>query len=176
MVVDVQLDLLPGGANPVPNGHRVLEPLFRIYPLFRNLVIAILTFHPRDPALKDKRYCVINTDGAEYPENLLAFFMKGRRESVFTMLVARNHNGGFASDGKITELLNRRRFRRVFLSGLTLDGNIQEVALKLKNAGFEVVVLEDAVRSRDLQVGAAAKQNLQLAGIQFQRTSEFFKE
>src|SRR3989338_7450080 len=138
IVIDIQKDLLPGGANAVPNGNKVLEPIFRVYPVFKNLLIAILTFFKNDPAIVENPYCVLGTPGMGYPKELIEFFVKGRREQVFTCLLCRNHNLGFSKIGKMTKVLRDRGCKRTFLCGLPLEENLKDIALNLKESGFDV--------------------------------------
>ena len=177
ILIDIQNDLLPGGANPVPTGHLVLEPIYRIYPLFHNLLVAILTHFPNDPAIQQKPYCLLGTMGAEFPKEILTFFRGGRENNkIFTVILTRNHNDGFIRDNRMAKFLRGRGCKRVFIGGLPLEKNVKDIALHLKDAGFDTVILEDATKASNQQAGAFAKQDLQIAGIKFLRTSELFKE
>jgi nicotinamidase/pyrazinamidase len=65
--------------------------------------------------------------------------------------------------------LRRRGVDRVIIGGLALDYCVKETALDALDAGFDVLVLEDATRAVEVAPGDAAKAKaaLRAAGAQF---------
>src|SRR3989338_6075376 len=128
-IIDVQNDLLPGGANPVPSGNEIIEPIMRISPFFKKVIIAILAFHP----IQGKNYRVAGTPGIQFPD-----FQSKLRKDSFRIVVIRGArpdiNYPFSS-GKITAVIKEHGAKRVFLCGLPLDTTIKEIALILIDQG-----------------------------------------
>lgn len=173
-IIDVQNDLLPGGANPVPGGNEVIEPIMRICPFFKKIMLVLLCFEPGHPLLKKIRYCALGSHGAEYPD-----FPSKFRKNTFSGLVIRGNAkltvNQLFSNGTVALELRKLGTTRTFLCGLPLDTTIKEIALIFKDQGFEVVVFEDGTRPTAKTAGEFARQDMELAGIHFIRTSGFFE-
>lgn len=173
LIIDVQNDLLPGGANPVPDSEKIIEPIMRICPFFKKVMVAILCFEPGHPLLKKIRYCALGSCGAEYPD-----FPSKFRKDAFRGLVIRG-NAKLAvnhlfSNGTVASEIKKLGTTRTFLCGLPLDTTIKEIALTFKDQGFEVAVFEDGTAPTGKTAGQFARQDLELAGIKFMRISQFF--
>src|SRR3989344_7625837 len=137
LIIDCQNDRFPGGANPVPNGNEIIEPIMRICPFFKKIMVAILAFHPS----QGKNYCIIGTPGVEFPD-----FQSKFREDAFRVLIIRGASPDINypfSSGKAAKIIKKYGARRVFLCGLPLDTAIKEIALIFKDQGLEVVIFED---------------------------------
>jgi nicotinamidase/pyrazinamidase len=174
LVIDVQVDFLPGGALPVPDGDAVVRPINAIQGKFRHVVltqdwhppghVSFATRHPgRVPyetiALAQGEqtlwpdHCVQGTPGAGFAPGLdthraALVVRKGldpALDSYSAFLEAdRTTRTGLA--GALAE----RGIRRVVLCGLATDFCVMWSALDAREAGFEVLVVEDAVAGIDV--------------------------
>ena len=164
VVVDVQNDFCPGGALAVAEGDRVVAVLNRYAAAFAARDAAV--FASRDWHPEQTRHfvagggpwpphCVQGTPGARFHPDLrlpagTVVLSKGMDpdEDAYSSFQARDDDGtDFAT------LLRRRGVRRLFVGGLATDYCVRATALDGLAAGFEVVVLEDAVRAVDVQPG-----------------------
>jgi nicotinamidase/pyrazinamidase len=163
IIVDVQNDFLPGGALPVTHGDEVIAPLCRHAALFagRGLpVFATRDWHPvghcsfRDAGGPWPVHCVAGTPGAAFPPALrlpagTVVISKGT-------LLAPEAYSGFAG----TDLCARLRaagVRRVFVGGLATEYCVLATVRDARAAGFDVVVLCDAVRAVERERGDGAR-------------------
>jgi nicotinamidase/pyrazinamidase len=190
IVVDVQVDFLPGGALAVPDGDAVIEPINRLAKRFRHVVLT-QDWHPEGHAsfasshpakqpfeITDLHYgpqvlwpdhCVQGTSGAEISRDI---------DIPHAQLVIRKgYNAGIDSYSGFKEAdrqtstglagyLKERGFRRVFCAGLALDFCVAWTALDAADAGFETYLIEDASRAIDTNGSLGkARQELEAAGI-----------
>ena len=159
IVVDVQNDFLPGGALAVPAGDAVVPVLNRYITRFdqQNLpIFATRDWHP--PAHCSFRaqggpwppHCVAGTPGAELARGLV---LPARTQLISK---ATRPESDAYSGFQGTDLAARLRelgCRRVFIGGLATDYCVRATALDALAAGFEVVVLRDAVRAVEVEPG-----------------------
>ncbi len=159
VVVDVQVDFCPGGALPVPEGDRVVEPLRGTIELFRRRGLPIAftrDWHPPDHISFRSRggpwpvHCVAGTAGAAFHPRLVVpagsivvSKATGRDEEAYS---------GFGGTD-LAARLRRRGVRRVAVGGLATDYCVKATALDALREGFEVHLLEDAARAVDVAPG-----------------------
>lgn len=168
LLVDIQNDFCPGGALAVPEGDRIV-PIANWYArLFerRGLpVFASRDWHP--PVTKHFQehggiwppHCVQATHGAEMHPQLslpgnVVLVSKGMdpEQDAYSAFQAKT------GDGKLLEeALRAAGVRRLFLGGIATDYCVKESALDALRQGFDVVVLEDAVKGIDLEPGDIAR-------------------
>lgn len=159
IVVDVQNDFLPGGALAVPEGDAVIAPINRCAALFssRSLpVFATRDWHPRD-------HCSFKPAGGPWPPHCVA----GTRGAAFAAALAlpaaatvvskatdsaRDAYSGFQGTG-LEQQLREQGVRRVFVAGLATEYCVLATVRDARAAGFETVVLGDAVRAVELAPG-----------------------
>ena len=120
-------------------------------------------------------HCVQGTKGAEIiPEINAAKFNhiveKGRDKSVEMFSVFAdafgNKDENEASSHNVAQLLNDAGVKQVFVVGLAGDYCVLHTALDAKKEGFQVFVVQDAVKSVDSAKGwIAARDRLQEAGV-----------
>lgn len=173
LVIDVQMDFLPGGALAVPDGDAVIAPINRLLGRFPHAVVtqdwhppghvSFATRHPGrapfdtvaldyGPQVLWPEHCVQGSAGAVLAPGLAAeraelVIRKGHHRhvdsySAFLEADRRTPTG-------LAGYLRERGFTRVVLCGLATDYCVAWSALDARAAGFEAVVVEDAVRGID---------------------------
>jgi nicotinamidase/pyrazinamidase len=171
LIVDVQNDFCAGGALAVPQGDAVVVPINRLlqYPW---LTVATKDWHPVEHCSFQAHggpwppHCVQGTAGAElHPQlesaKIQVIITKGSRPD-------RDAYSGF--DGtNLASLLHDKGVQRVVVCGLATDYCVRATAQDALKAGFEVLVLEDAIRGVEVNPGDSqrAVDDLKAAGARF---------
>jgi nicotinamidase/pyrazinamidase len=189
LIVDVQNDFCAGGALAVPDGDAVVPVINRVSRALaaRGAVIfASRDWHPRDTrhfAIHGGPWpvhCVAGTPGAQFHPGLdllegIRIVTKGDN--------ARDHGysafEGHLSDGQgLAAALADSQAGRVFVAGLATDYCVLHSALDACRAGFEVVLLEDAVRGVNVSPGdsEAALERMAAAGVRIGISTEVLVE
>ena len=163
IIVDVQNDFLPGGALAVPEGDAVIAPINRYAALFSSRALPVFAtrdWHPRDHGSFKPAggpwppHCVAGTPGAAFAAALAlppaATVISKATEA------ARDAYSGFQDTG-LERQLRARGVRRIFVAGLATDYCVLATVRDARAAGFEAVVLADAVRAVDLEPGDGAR-------------------
>lgn len=159
LVVDVQNDFLPGGTLAVAEGDAVVPVLNRYIAGFerrRLPIIATRDWHPPDHCSFRVQggpwppHCIAGTHGAEFAMDL-ALPPGTRLISKATRADTEAYSGFEGTD--LASRLRLLHCTRVFIGGLTTDYCVKESTLDALEAGFEVVVLEDATRAVDVHPG-----------------------
>ena len=159
LLVDVQVDFLPGGRLPVPGGDRVLEPLNRAIAAFavRGLpVVATRDWHPVD-------HCSFTPQGGPWPPHCVAgtpgaAFAPALRLPPHPLLVSkattpeRESYSDFADTG-LAQTLRDAGVGRLVVGGLATDYCVQASVLDACAAGFDVLVLRDGIAAIDATPG-----------------------
>ena len=185
VVVDVQNDFCEGGALGVPRGGDVVPLLNAVIERFAAAgapIFATRDWHP-EKTTHFKVYggvwaphCVQGTRGAEFHPGLklpssVEVVSKGMdpEEDAYSAFQARD-----ADDMQFPVTLGTRGIQRLFIGGLATDYCVKSTALDGLHEGFQVVVLEDAIRAVDLNPGDGARaiEEMKQAGAQFMKASE----
>jgi nicotinamidase/pyrazinamidase len=159
IVVDVQNDFLPGGSLAVPDGDAVIAPINRTAALFAQRarpVFATRDWHPGDHCSFKSRggpwppHCVAGSRGAQFAAGLAL------PDTVVVVSKAtdpdRDAYSGFEGTG-LEEQLRAKQAERVFVAGLATDYCVLATVKDALAAGFEAVVLVDAVRAVNVTPG-----------------------
>lgn len=195
LLVDIQPDFLPGGALPVREGDRILEPVAGLMdggPF--GLQVATQDWHPPDHVSFASRHpgraplqvielygheqvlwpdhCVQGTPGAELHPDLpwdrvSAIVRKGTDADSDSYSGFRNN---WDPDGRrpVTGLagyLRERGVSAVFLCGLARDYCVRWSAEDAAAAGFDTYVLWDLTRSVDPSGDGALRRHLEERGV-----------
>ena len=190
LVIDVQNDFCPGGALAVAEGDQVVPAANRLAQRFRHVLLT-QDWHPRGhvsfasshPGRKPYEtirlpygeqvlwpdHCIPGTAGAELHPALdtrkAELVVRKGHDPAIDSYSALYENDHRTSTG-LAGYLRARGLRRLFLAGLATDFCVQYSALDARREGFEVHVLEDAVRGIDLQGSLAqAWEHMREAGI-----------
>ncbi len=185
VIVDVQNDFCPGGALGVREGDRVVPILNRYAERFAALGAA--TFASRDwhPAETTHfqpyggvwpPHCVQGTAGAAFhPELVLPPGTEIVSKGMDPHADAYSCFDAEASDGlPFAAALGERGISRLFIGGLATDYCVRATVVDGVQAGFEMVVLEDAVAAVDLAPGDGDKAlaEMRAAGAQLIRLAD----
>ena len=162
IVVDVQNDFLPGGSLAVPQGDQVIEPLNRMIQRFveqGSPVILTRDWHPQNHCSFEDQggiwppHCVADTVGAEFSSEL-RLPEEVKIVSKATSPDAEAYSGFEGTD--LAAWLHERNIERLIIGGLATDYCVRSTVEDGLKAGFEVIVLEDAVRAVDVEAGDGA--------------------
>lgn len=200
IVVDVQNDFCPGGVLAVPDGDAIIPV---VNALLARIPVSVLTqdWHPPrhcsfasafglPPFSPDTRtdppgvlwpdHCVAGSKGADFHpavESWRARFIlrKGTRRELDSYS-AFFENDGVTPTG-LAGLLRALDISHIFVCGLATDYCVKATALDGRRAGFEVTVVEDAIKGIDAKAGdiARAIEAMKSAGCRF-AASEALKD
>ena len=167
LIVDFQNDFTPGGALPVAEGDEIAAPINSLLASF-DLVVATRDWHPADhgsfsgvevdperwhgadPPSIWPVHCVAGTWGAE--------LHPGLEQAKVDIVIDKGQDplsqgySGF-QDTRLGDLLRERGVHRLFVAGLATDYCVKNTVLDARREGFDVTVVEDAVRGVDVQPG-----------------------
>ena len=180
LIVDLQRDFLPGGALGVSHGYAVVPVLNRYVKLAAEVgspVFASRDWHPSDHCSFRARggpwpdHCVAETPGAQFAADLdlppdVHRIDKATRPDA---------DAYSAFDGTgLAERLRKLGVDRVVIGGLATDYCVLATVRDALREGFEVVVLEDAVRAVDVHPGdgEAALRAMREAGATLVRETQ----
>lgn len=159
IVVDVQRDFLPGGALGVPGGDEVVPVINRYIALARERglpVIATRDWHPHNHCSFQAQggpwpvHCVARTVGADFADGLA---LPPDAVVIDKATCAQPEAySGFQGTG-LAARLRDAGVQRLLVGGLATDYCVRQTVLDALAAGFDVVVLEDAVRAVEVAPG-----------------------
>lgn len=196
LLVDIQLDFVPGGALAVPHGDRIIRPLRELMEadVFRYYVatqdwhppghISFASAHPgRTPMETIELYghsqvlwpdhCVQGTRGAElHPQlpwhKVEGIVRKGTNPKVDSYSGFRNNwdPKGERPPTGLNGYLKDRRLSEIFICGLARDVCVKWTAEDAVQAGFRTRILWDLTSSVDPSADAALHDELGGRGIE----------
>lgn len=171
LIVDVQIDFLPGGALAVPEGDAVVPVLNRWIEAAEGAgvpVVATRDWHPEDHVSFEAQggpwppHCVAGTEGAAFHPDL-ALPDDALIVSKATAPDAEAYSG-FDGTG-LAEVLRELGVRRVRLGGLATDYCVRATALDAAQAGFEVILIPGGHRGIAEETSEQALRAMAAAGI-----------
>ena len=188
LIVDFQNDFCPGGALPVAEGDTIAAPINELLDSF-DLVVATRDWHPPehgsfigvdadpdrwrgvDPPSIWPVHCVQGTPGAElYP---------GLESAKVDVIIDKGqdpNSQGYSAfqDTGLGELLRERGVERLFVAGLATDYCVKSSVLDALRLGFDVTVVEDAVRGVDVEPGDSQKalEEMEAAGAELASSTD----
>ena len=159
VVVDVQNDFLPGGALAVPGGDRVVPVLNRWIETFTDHGLPVFftrDWHPPNHCSFKAEggiwppHCIAGTPGAAFAEALET--PPGGRVVSKADTPGQEAYSGFQGT-TLAEELKALDVRRLFVGGLATDYCVKQTVLDGCRQGFDVHVIEPAVRAVDVEPG-----------------------
>ncbi len=153
LVVEMQNDFMPGGALGVDGGDEIVPEVNRMIKSFTRLGLPIIfsrDWHPAGHCSFLEQggiwpvHCVQHSEGAAFtkdlalPDNL----------SIISKATHLDQEAYSAFDGTgLDEMLTRLGITRIFIVGLATDYCVLATVRDARKSGFEVIVLEGAVRA-----------------------------
>jgi nicotinamidase/pyrazinamidase len=155
LIIDFQNDFTPGGALAVPGGDEIAGPIKDVAPAF-DFIAATRDWHPLDHASFETEggpwpvHCVQGSPGAELHPAMANI----RVDALVDVGRDRNDEGysGFEKSD-LARILRDAGVEEVYVCGLATDYCVRASTIDACREGFDVTVLEDAVRAVDVQPG-----------------------
>ncbi len=177
IVVDLQVDFCPGGTLAVSEGDAIVEAVNALLEIPGWMKVATRDWHPADHISFQAQggiwpvHCVADTPGAAFHPQMNA----GNVEMVVSKATTRAAEAYSGFDGtSLADDLRAAGIGRLFVCGLATDYCVKATALDARREGFEVVVLENAIRAVnvDPKDGENAVEEMRAAGCAFAHSSE----
>jgi nicotinamidase/pyrazinamidase len=155
LIIDFQNDFTSGGALEVPEGDEIAEPVKRLARHF-NVVVATRDWHPPDHASFKAQggpwpvHCVRGTHGAQFHPAMDEIEL----DAVVDVGQGRDEEGysGF-ENSDLARILRDNDADEVYVCGLATDYCVRASAIDACSEGFDVTVVEDAVRGVEVNPG-----------------------
>ncbi len=177
IVVDLQVDFCPGGALAVAGGDEIVSPVNGLLQIPGWMKVATRDWHPADHTSFQAQggiwpvHCVADTPGAAFHPLLNA----GNVEIVVSKATTKDAEAYSGFDGtSLADDLRAASIRRLFVCGLATDYCVKATAIDARGEGFEVVVIEDAIRAVNVEPkdGINAIEEMRAANCAFALASE----
>jgi nicotinamidase/pyrazinamidase len=163
LVIDMQVDFLPGGALGVPGGHEVTDPVNHLIALFRDAgrpVFASRDWHPADHVSFAAAggpwppHCVAGTPGAEFAAELAL--------PDDAVVISKADTAGADaysafSGTTLAQQLRERGVTRVTVCGLATDYCVLNTVTDALEEGLDTLVVPEAMRAVDVQPGDGSR-------------------
>jgi len=155
LIIDFQNDFTSGGALEVPGGDEIAEPVRRLADHF-GLVFATRDWHPPDHASFETEggpwpvHCVRGTHGAEFHPA-----MAGVHLDAVVDVGREPQDEGYSGFEKsdLAQILRDHDVDQVYVCGLATDYCVRASAIDACREGFQVTVVEDAIRGVNVNEG-----------------------
>ena len=163
LIGDVQVDFCPGGTLAVPGGDQVIPTIneaVRWFHARKFPIMAVRDWHPpnhssfREQGGPWPLHCVQMSKGAQFHPDLVL--------PPGTVVVSKatdpKREAYSAFEGTTLEdRLREVNAERLYVTGLATDYCVRQTVLDARRLGFQVVVLEDAIRGIDASPGDSAR-------------------
>jgi nicotinamidase/pyrazinamidase len=155
LIIDFQNDFTAGGALEVPHGDEIAAPVKRLADAF-DVVAATRDWHPPDHASFDTQggpwpvHCIRGTHGADFHPAMGGIDL----DAVVDVGQGRDDEGysGF-ENSDLARVLRDNDAEEVYVCGLATDYCVRASAIDACEEGFDVTVVEDAVRGVEVNEG-----------------------
>jgi nicotinamidase/pyrazinamidase len=164
IVVDMQNDFMPGGALPVPDGDKIIPRIneyIKIFEKNNNPVFYTRDWHPKDHISFEgyggvwPPHCVQDTEGAKFHPDL---YIPLDNKFIISKGYSRDFDAYSGFQGTIlNDLLKERGIKRIFVCGVATDYCVKNTVIGGLNLGYQVFVLEDAIKGVDVNPGDSEK-------------------
>jgi nicotinamidase/pyrazinamidase len=188
LITDFQNDFAPGGALPVREGDLIADPINALAERF-DLVIATRDWHPAnhgsfegvqidpelwrgaDPPSIWPVHCVAGSEGAQLHPAL-----DRTKVDVIVDKGQDPNSQGYSAfqDTQLAQLLRERDVDRLYVAGLATDYCVKNTVLDAIREGFDVTVVEDAIRGVEVNEGdsRSALEEMKEAGASIASSKE----
>jgi len=159
LVIDMQVDFLPGGALGVTDGHEVVAPINHLIALYREQGLPIFAsrdWHPGDHcSFQDQGgpwppHCMAGTRGAEFAAELALpddAVVVSKADSAGADAYSAFNGTGLAAQ------LRERGVERVTVCGLATDYCVLNTVTDALEEGFDTIIVPEAMRAVDVEAG-----------------------
>ncbi len=188
LLIDIQIDFLPGGALAVPAGDQIIPVVNQLQPHF-NLVVATQDWHPNNHKSFASQHpgqavfstvdlngleqvlwpdhCVQGTAGAELspllqPHKIEAIFRKGTNPEIDSY--SGFYDNGHRKSTGLADYLRSKQVRQVFVAGLAADFCVYYTVKDALLENFKTYLIEDATRAISPDGFARAKTDITSQG------------
>lgn len=173
LALNVQNDLCPGGALPAPRGDEVVGVLNEWIAEAQHAGVAIVVsriWHPADHSSFRRR-------GGTWPPHCIgggwgAQFHPGLRFPQHALVISKATTRDWVSHSdfvgtELTQHLHQAGVRRLWIGGLATEYGVLATALDGVKEGFEVHLIEEAIRALELRPGDGerALEQMHQAGV-----------
>ncbi len=159
LVVDLQVDFLPGGALGVPGGREIIETVNTYIRWFHGRGLPVIMSRDWHPAM----HCSFKAQGGRWPVHCV----QGSRGAQFdpalvvppgTSIISKatdpKQDAYSAFEGTpLEQRLRELGIETLYVVGLATDYCVKHTTLDGRRLGFRIVVLEDAIRGIDATPG-----------------------
>ncbi|MBI5558157.1 MAG: nicotinamidase [Deltaproteobacteria bacterium] len=159
LVIDVQNDFLPGGALAVPDGDAVITPLNRCITFLTEKDLPVFASRDWHPA----GHCSFTGQGGIWPVHCLAGSPGARfapalalpEQVVIISKATKPERDSYSAFGEteLDALCRLKGISRLLVGGLATDYCVKNSVLDALKLGYEVVVIQEAIRAVDLRPG-----------------------
>jgi nicotinamidase/pyrazinamidase len=173
LLIDIQIDFLPGGALAVPGGDQIIPLVNKLQEQFE-LVVATQDWHPETHKSFASNHlgklpfdtielhemeqvlwpdhCIQGSPGAEFSEDLSmqrveAIFRKGMNPEIDSY--SGFYDNGHQKSTGLADYLRGKKVTEVYLAGLAGDYCVYYSAKDALLEGFKTFLIEDATRPID---------------------------
>lgn len=159
LVIDLQVDFLPGGSLGVPEGHEVIAPINRLLAMYgqeKLPVFASRDWHPQNHISFKERggpwppHCVAGTRGAAFSSELA---LPGDAIVISKADTADVDAYSAFSGTGLADQLRERGVTRVAVVGLATDYCVLSTVTDALDEGFDTLIVPEAMRAVDAQPG-----------------------
>ncbi|HMC06745.1 MAG TPA: isochorismatase family protein [Solirubrobacterales bacterium] len=159
LIIDFQNDFTSGGALEVRGGDEIAAPVKRLAERF-DLVFATRDWHPPDHASFETEggpwpvHCVQSTHGAE-----LHPAMADVEIDAIVDVGRRREDEGYSGfeNSELARIMRDAEVDEVYVCGLATDYCVRASTIDACGEGFDVTVVEDAVRAVEVHEGDGAR-------------------
>jgi len=163
IIADVQNDFCPGGALGIPGGDEIIPILNKCIERFQAAsrpICVTRDWHPANHcSFKEQGgpwspHCVQGTPGAAFHPD----FKFPSTAHIISKATSAEKEAYSAFEGtSLKALLRDQGIKHIFVGGLATDYCVKQTVLDGLDAGFEVFLLEDAVRGVNANPGDSEK-------------------
>jgi nicotinamidase/pyrazinamidase len=159
LVIDMQVDFLPGGALGVAEGHEVVAPINHLIALYRDAnlpVFASRDWHPQDHVSFAAQggpwppHCMAGTPGAEFAAELAL-----PDDAVIISKADTAAVDAYSAFGgtDLSAQLRAKEITRVTVVGLATDYCVLNTVTDALDEGFDTLIVPEAMRAVEVEAG-----------------------